>query len=391
MLTSAASGADASTRATAAPGTDRTAGTGAPGARVAAGARTGTGPGAGTAPPTALDAVRVPRRRQLAGLLIAVILLVLAVAASLVVGSRSIPPGTVLEALLRPDLGLTDHTVVLDLRVPRTAIGLLAGLALGLAGALMQGITRNPLADPGLLGVNAGASLFVVAGIAWFGVTSALGYVWFAFAGAFVAAVIVYVVGSLGREGATPVKLALAGTALTASLTSLITIVLLSDSEAFDKYRFWSAGSLVARDLDSTLQLAPFIAIGVLLCVVAGRMLNALALGDDLARGLGQNLVAARIVCAVAVVLLCGSATALAGPIVFVGLAVPHIARRFTGPDYRWILLYSAVLGPVLLLAADVLGRVIAQPGEIEAGLVVAFLGAPMLIALVRRVKLAGL
>ncbi|MBX0301342.1 iron chelate uptake ABC transporter family permease subunit [Cryobacterium sp. 1639] len=369
MLTSAESGTGAPAR-----------GTGVPAATAATAA-------AGSA----LDAVRVPRRRQLAGLVIAVILLALAVSASLVVGSRSIPLGTVLDALLRPDLGLTDHTVVLDLRVPRTAIGLLAGLALGLAGALMQGITRNPLADPGLLGVNAGASLFVVAGIAWFGVTSALGYVWFAFAGAFVAAVIVYVVGSLGREGATPVKLALAGTALTASLTSLITIVLLSDSEAFDKYRFWSAGSLVARDLDSALQLAPFIAVGVLLCVLAGRMLNALALGDDLARGLGQNLVAARIVCAVAVVLLCGSATALAGPIVFVGLAVPHIARRFTGPDYRWILLYSAVLGPALLLAADVLGRVIAPPGEIEAGLIVAFLGAPMLIALVRRVKLAGL
>jgi len=346
-------------------------------------------PARGSALPT--EAVRMPRRRQLAGLLIAVALLVLAITASLVVGSREIPLGTVLDALLHPDLSLTDHTVVLDLRVPRTAIGLLAGLALGLAGALMQGITRNPLADPGLLGVNAGASLFVVAGIAWFGVSSALGYVWFAFAGAFVAAVIVYVIGSLGREGATPVKLALAGTALTASLTSLITIVLLGDSAAFDKYRFWSAGSLVARDLGSALQLAPFIGVGVLLCLLAGRMLNALALGDDLARGLGQNLVAARIVCAVAVVLLCGSATALAGPIVFVGLAVPHIARRFTGPDYRWILLYSAVLGPVLLLAADVLGRVIAPPGEIEAGLVVAFLGAPMLIALVRRVKLAGL
>jgi iron complex transport system permease protein len=345
-----------------------------------------------TRPPAAsLDLLRVPRRRLVTGLLIAVALLVVAVAASLVVGSRPIGPATVLDALLNPDPSSTDHTVVLDLRVPRTVIGLLAGLALGLAGSLMQGITRNPLADPGLLGVNAGASLFVVAGIAWFGVTSALGYVWFAFAGAFAAAVVVYVVGSLGREGATPVKLALAGTALTASLTSLITIVLLSDSAAFDKYRFWQAGSLVARSLDSALQLAPFIAAGAVLCLLAGRMLNALALGDDLARGLGQNLIAARVVCAVAVVLLCGSATALAGPIVFVGLAVPHIARRFTGPDYRWILVYSAVLGPVLLLAADVLGRLLGGAGEIEAGLVVAFLGAPMLIALVRRVKLAGL
>lgn len=325
------------------------------------------------------------------GLLLAALLLLAVVAASFVVGTREVPLGTVVNALFHFDPSVTDHTVVRELRGPRTAIGLLAGLALGLAGALMQGITRNPLADPGLLGVNAGASLFVVAGIAWFGVSSALGYVWFAFAGAGVAATIVYAIGSLGREGATPVKLALAGTALTAALTSLITIVLLSDGDAFNRFRFWSAGSLVARDLHSTLLLAPFIAVGVVLAFAAGRMLNALALGDDLARGLGQNLVTARVACAVAIVLLCGSATAMAGPIVFVGLAVPHLARWITGPDYRWILAYSALLGPTLLLAADVLGRVIAQPGEIEAGLVVAFLGAPVLIALVRRVKLAGL
>ena len=333
-----------------------------------------------------------PAARRLAvGLLLSLLLLAVAVWASLAVGARGIPLGTVWEALLSPSPSLTDHTVVRELRVPRTVVGLLAGLALGLAGALMQGLTRNPLADPGLLGVNAGASLFVVAGIAWFGVTSALGYVWFAFAGAAVAAVIVYAIGSLGREGATPIKLALAGTALTAALTSLITILLLSDGAAFDRYRFWGAGSLVARGLESTLPLVPFIAVGAVLAVAAGRMLNALALGDDLARGLGQNLVTARIVCALAVVLLCGAATAIAGPIVFVGLAVPHLARWITGPDYRWILAFSALLGPTLLLAADVLGRVIARPGEIEAGLVVAFLGAPVLIALVRRAKPAGL
>lgn len=330
-------------------------------------------------------------RRLTVGLLLAIVLLVIAIAASLAVGARDIPIGTVIDALVRPDPRVTDQGVVLDLRVPRTTVGLLAGLALGLAGALMQGITRNPLADPGLLGVNAGASLFVVAGIAWFGVTSALGFVWFAFIGAAVTTAIVYLVGSLGREGATPVKLALAGTALTAAVTSLITIILLTDGEAFDRYRFWSAGSLVVRGLDSAVQLAPFILAGAILAALVARMLNALALGDDLARGLGQNVVAARILCAFAVVLLCGSATALAGPIVFVGLAVPHLARWFTGPDYRWILALSGLLGPILLLLADVLGRVVARPGEIEAGLVVAFLGAPVLIALVRQAKPAGL
>ena len=339
---------------------------------------------------------RTRPRRVVIGFALAFVLLGLSIAASLLVGVREIGIGSVVDALLSPDRvltdqALTDRTVILDLRVPRTVVGLLAGLALGLAGALMQGVTRNPLADPGLLGVNAGASLFVVAGIAWFGVTSSLGYVWFAFAGAAVAATIVYLIGSLGREGATPVKLALAGTALTAAFTSLITIVLLADTEAFDRYRFWAAGSLVARGLDAALPLAPFILVGVIFAIVAARMLNALALGDDLARGLGQNLLFARIVCAVAIVLLCGSATAMAGPIVFVGLAVPHVARWITGPDYRLIIAFSALFGPTLLVAADVLGRVIAQPGEIEAGLVVAFLGAPVLIALVRRVKLAGL
>lgn len=351
--------------------------------------------------PALLGRAETPTRRLLpirsrpirltVGLLLAMLLLVIAIAASLAAGARDIPIGTVIEALVRPDPTVTDQGVVLDLRVPRTTVGLLAGLALGLAGALMQGITRNPLADPGLLGVNAGASLFVVAGIAWFGVTSALGFVWFAFTGAAVTTAVVYLIGSLGREGATPVKLALAGTALTAAVTSLITIILLSDGEAFDRYRFWSAGSLVVRGLDSAVQLAPFILAGGILAALVARTLNALALGDDLARGLGQNVVAARILCAFAVVLLCGSATALAGPIVFVGLAVPHLARWFTGPDYRWILALSGLLGPTLLLLADVLGRVIARPGEIEAGLVVAFLGAPVLIALVRQAKPAGL
>ncbi|SEN74802.1 iron ABC transporter permease [Cryobacterium sp. TMT1-3] len=339
---------------------------------------------------------RTRPRRVVIGFTFAFVLLGLSIAASLLVGTREIGLGAVIDALVNPDTSLTDtaltdRTVILDLRVPRTVVGLLAGLALGLAGALMQGVTRNPLADPGLLGVNAGASLFVVAGVAWFGVTSSLGYVWFAFAGAAAAATIVYLIGSLGREGATPVKLALAGTALTAAFTSLITIVLLADTAAFDRYRFWAAGSLVARGLDAALPLAPFILIGAILAIVAARMLNALALGDDLARGLGQNLMLARVVCAVAIVLLCGSATAMAGPIVFVGLAVPHVARWITGPDYRLIIAFSALFGPTLLVAADVLGRVIGQPGEIEAGLVVSFLGAPVLIALVRRVKLAGL
>jgi iron complex transport system permease protein len=331
------------------------------------------------------------RRRKVAGVVGCFVLLVIAVTLSLVIGAREIPLATVIDAFAHPASHGVDQVVVRDLRVPRTVVGLLAGLALGLAGTLMQGITRNPLADPGLLGVNSGASLFVVIGITWFGATSATGYVWFAFVGAAIAAVAVYAIGSLGKDGATPVKLALAGTAFTAALTSIITIILLSQAQTFDQYRFWQAGSLVVRDLGTSLTLLPFIVVGGILALVCGRMLNALALGDDVARGLGQNVTAARALSAIAIVLLCGSATALAGPIVFVGLAVPHIARRIVGPDYRWILTLSALLGPVLLIAADIIGRLVSQPGELQAGLVVAFLGAPVLIYLVRRRSAVGI
>ncbi|MPV37719.1 FecCD family ABC transporter permease [Georgenia subflava] len=338
------------------------------------------------APPTTR-----PTGRRAAGLLGAVALLALVVLASLALGARDIAPGDVLDALLDRVPGSTDHDVVMDQRVPRTVVGLVVGAALGLAGTIMQGITRNPLADPGLLGVNAGASLFVVLAITFLGVTSPAGFIWFALAGAALAAAVVYGVGAIGREGATPVKLALAGMATTAGATSLITVVLLTDTDALNSYRRWAVGSLAGRGTDMLLALAPFLVVGVLLALATGRTLNLLAMGDDVARGLGQNIHLARVVAAVAIVLLAGCATALAGPIVFVGLVVPHVVRPFTGPDYRWILPYSVILGPVLLVAADVVGRLVVQPGELEAGIVVAVVGAPALIAIVRRVKLAGL
>ncbi len=326
-----------------------------------------------------------------AGLLAAGVALALVVLLGLAVGSRSIPFTTVLDALVHPGGEGNDTSVVIDQRLPRTVIGLAVGAALGIAGALMQGVTRNPIADPGLLGVNAGASLAVVAAITWFGVATAAGYVWFAFAGAALATALVYSIGSIGRDGATPVRLALVGAAVTAAATSLTTILLLTDIDTLDVYRFWTVGSLVGRDLGTLAVMSPFLVVGALLALGAGRMLNAVSLGDDVAQGLGQDLTRARAATGIAVVLLCGSAVALAGPIVFVGLVVPHIARRVTGPDHRWILAYSVMLGPILLILADVIGRVIARPGEIEAGLVVAFLGAPVMIALVRRAKLSGL
>ncbi|WP_411720140.1 FecCD family ABC transporter permease [Mycetocola sp.] len=332
----------------------------------------------------------VPFRRRI-GLLVALLVLGVLVAASLSLGTRTTSLDSVLGALFDPQADNNDHLVIRELRVPRTVIGLVVGSALALAGTLMQGITRNPLADPGLLGVNAGASLFVVLAISVLGITEPGGYIWFAFGGAAAAAGAVYAIGAIGGGGATPVKLALAGTALTAGITSIITLLLITDIETLSSYRFWSVGSLVNRDLETVAVLLPFLALGTALALTVGPTLNVLSLGDDLARGLGQRIGVSRATAATAIVLLCGAATALAGPIVFVGLVIPHLVRPVTGPDYRWILAYSAVLGPVLLLAADIVGRLISYPGEIEAGIIVALIGAPALIVIVRRSNLAGI
>ncbi|MBM7506975.1 iron ABC transporter permease [Nocardioides salarius] len=312
-------------------------------------------------------------------------LLLLAVVASLALGARDVSLAQVWAALVDPVAGDNDHLVVRDLRVPRTLVGLVGGAALGVAGALMQGVTRNPIADPGLLGINSGASLAVLGAISLLGVTSVSGYLWFAFAGAALAAVVVYGAASLGFEGVTPVKLALVGAAVTATSTSVITVVLLADTQALDDYRFWQVGSLANRPLDVLTTVLPFVLVGLALSLAAGRVLNALALGDDVARGLGQDVVRGRLLVVLAVVLLCGSAVSMVGPIAFVGLAVPHLARVLVGLDYRWIVTVSALLGPVLLLGADVVGRLVVRPGELEAGLVVALVGAPVLLLIVRR------
>lgn len=320
---------------------------------------------------------------RILGFIALLVLVLLAVGASLLLGSRSIDVAAVLDAVFSRGTKGVEQMVVLDLRVPRTVIGLVAGAALGLAGALMQGLTRNPLADPGLLGVNAGASLAVVTAIAFFGVTAPSGYIWFAFGGAALAATLVYAVAS-GRTGPSPLSLTLAGAATTAVLTSFITLILLRDLDTLAQYRFWSVGSLVGRDVSTVATLAPFLVVGAATALLLGRSLNSLALGDDVARGLGQRVGLTRIVAGVAIIFLCGSATSLAGPLVFVGLVVPHIVRRFVGADYRWILLWSMPLGAALLVIADTIGRLISPPSEIEAGIVVALIGAPVLIALVR-------
>ncbi|MGW6422306.1 FecCD family ABC transporter permease [Nocardia sp. NPDC055053] len=286
--------------------------------------------------------------------------------------------------------GTDTDRIVRYLRLPRTAAGLLAGVALALAGAVMQGLTRNPLAGPGLLGVNSGASLAIVIAMGALGVTSPTGFVWFAFLGAAVAAAFVYLVGSLGFGGATPVKLALSGAAFTALCGSITTAITLLDRTTFDNFRFWVVGSLTRADVESVWGIAPFIAIGAVLALVVARPLNAIAIGDDMARTLGTRLVVVRAAGASSVVLLAGSAVAIAGPIAFIGLVIPHIARAFAGQDYRWILLWCAVLGPALLLLADILGRVVAAQ-EIQVGIITAFAGSPFFLYLVRNRKVATL
>ncbi|GAB3918674.1 iron ABC transporter permease [Microlunatus endophyticus] len=324
------------------------------------------------------------------GLLAAVAVLALIVVLSIGVGAKPIPMTDVVHALFqgnRTDNGI----VVLDLRLPRTLLGIGVGAALGMAGVLMQALTRNPLADPGILGVNIGASVAVVIAIWIWRFADLTAYVWFAFIGAGLASVIVYLLGSRGRSGPTPVRLALAGTAVSAVLGAVISFVTLLNPDVFDQFRFWGVGSLSGVNGSVLWQVLPFLVAGAALTLGLSGSLNALALGDETAKALGSNINRTRILGALAVTLLCGAATAAVGPIGFVGLTIPHIARVITGPDHRWLLPYSMVLGPILLIGADILGRIVARPGEIQVGIITAFVGAPVFIALVRRRRIPEL
>ncbi|MEU3474525.1 iron chelate uptake ABC transporter family permease subunit [Rhodococcus sp. NPDC006774] len=328
--------------------------------------------------------------RRAAGLFVVLGVLAALCLVNISVGTEYIPIGEVWHGLFVAD-GSTESVIVRELRLPRTVLGLLVGIALGVAGVLIQAMTRNPLADPGILGVNAGAAFFVAIAVGVLGFTDIRSYIWFAFAGAVVATIVVYALGSLGRAGATPIRLTLSGIALGAVLGGVTSGMLLLDPDAFDRMRFWGAGSLAGRGLDIASEVAPFIALGVFLAALIARPLNAIALGDDLAQSLGANVIRTRIVGVVAVTLLAGAATAAAGPIGFVGLMIPHMVRWFVGPDQRWILIYTVFAAPGLLLLSDVVGRIVIRPGELQVGIVTAFVGAPVLIVLVRRKKASGL
>ncbi|MFF4212237.1 FecCD family ABC transporter permease [Streptomyces sp. NPDC001796] len=336
------------------------------------------------------DAVPAPPTRRAIrslGLLVSVVILAFIALASIAIGAKGLSPAQVWHGLFH-DSGTYADVVVGD-RLSRTVLGLLAGAALGLAGAVLQALTRNPLADPGLLGINAGASAAVVTAITYFGVTSLSGYVWFAFLGAAAVGALVWFLG--GSRGATPVRLALAGTAISAALYGYLQAVMIMDDAALGKMRFWTVGSLASATDATIRQVLPFLLAGTVLALALARPLNAVAMGDDTARALGAHLGRTRALSMAAATVLCGAATAACGPIVFVGLMVPHAVRSFTGPDLRWILPYATVLSPVLLLGADVVGRVVARPAELQVGIVTALLGGPVFIFLVRRRRTARL
>ncbi|MGN9891810.1 FecCD family ABC transporter permease [Micromonospora sp. L31] len=326
------------------------------------------------APPT--------RRAGPAAALAAGLLLLLVVAVlSIAVGARPLSLTEVWHGLV--SAASPEHAVVHRMRLPRTLLGLVAGAALGVAGALMQTLTRNPLADPGLLGINAGAAAAVASATALLGVGTAGGWIWFALLGAATVTVGVYAVG--GGRRATPDRLALAGAALNAVLYSYVSAVMLLNSASLDRLRFWTVGSLANAEFATLRTVAPFVLAGLLVALAGARSLNALALGDDTARALGARPALVRGAAIAAITLLCGAATAACGPIVFVGLLVPHLVRVLTGPDLRWLLPACALYAPVLLLGADVLGRVLGRPGELQVGLVTAVLGGPLFLRLVAR------
>ncbi len=341
-----------------------------------------------THPPSPSAATRTasgpPRRlTRSAGLLAALLALAVVSLISLGVGARPMSLGDAWRGLVDPDA--PGYSVVHQMRLPRTLLGLLAGAALGVAGAVMQTLTRNPLADPGILGINAGAAAAVVTAISFLGVSTFAGFVWFAFAGSGAVAVLLYAVG--GGRSATPARLALAGAALNAALYSYVQAVQLLDTAALDQMRFWIVGSLASAQASIVWQLLPFTLAGLAVAFLLARPLNALAMGDDAAQALGANPARARAVGVVVITLLCGAATAACGPIAFVGLMVPHLVRALTGPDLRWLLPYCAVLSPVLMLVADVLGRVVARPSEVQAGVLTVVIGGPVFLYFVRRRK----
>jgi iron complex transport system permease protein len=327
---------------------------------------------------------------RLLGLVVGLVLIGVVALLSLRFGSLDLSTRNAWDAIFHYNADSYEQTIVRQLRLPRTIIALTVGGALAVAGTIMQGVTRNPLAGPSILGVSSGASFGVTIAIYVFGISATGGYVWFAFTGAMAASALVFFIGSAGGGGATPVKLALAGVVISALLGAWTSAVLLLSEETMDSMRFWVVGSVAGRTLDTLWTVMPFLIPGLIAGMLLGHQLNVLSMGDDNARALGMNTQRVRLGASFLVVLLTGSAVAVAGPVGFVGLATPHIARALVGSDYRWVLPYSLVLGALLLTIADIAGRIATRPAELQVGIVMALVGAPFLILLARKRNVAG-
>ncbi|MBM6616630.1 FecCD family ABC transporter permease [Bacillus suaedaesalsae] len=323
-------------------------------------------------------------------LILSIVLLSISVLASLAFGSRTVGWNELMEGLFHPEVQSHGANVVRQ-RIARTVFSLMCGAALGVSGALMQSVTRNPIADPSILGVNTGAALFVVCGISFFNIGTAGQYIGFALAGAILTAIFVFGIGSMGSGGATPLKLVLAGAATSAALSSLVMAIMIPRSNVMDQFRFWQVGSVGAGNWDSISIFVPFLMVGILIALLSAPALNAIALGDEAATGLGVRTGTLRLVAAFAGVLLCGVATALAGPIGFIGLLATHLIRLLIGPDLRYIIPMAALSGAIILTISDVCGRLLGSPGELEVGVVTAFIGAPILILITMKAKMRAL
>lgn len=323
-------------------------------------------------------------------LILTITLLGISIMASLAFGSRLVGWNELMDGLLHPDVHSHGANVVRQ-RVARTVFSVMCGAALGVSGALMQSVTRNPIADPSILGVNTGAALFVVCGISFFNIGTASAYIWFALAGAIITAIFVFGIGSIGSGGATPLKLVLAGAATSAALSSLVMAIMIPRSNVMDQFRFWQVGSVGTGDWASVSIFSPFLIAGILIALFTAPALNALALGDEAATGLGVRTGTLRLVAAFGGVLLCGATTALAGPIGFIGLLATHVIRLLIGPDLRYVIPTSALSGAIILTISDVCGRLLGSPGELEVGVVTAFIGAPILILITMKAKMRAL
>ncbi|WP_317368095.1 iron ABC transporter permease [uncultured Tyzzerella sp.] len=323
-------------------------------------------------------------------LLAIIILLVLCVFSSLLFGSKNIDLLTVLNTLKNIHNDSFDAIVVKE-RIPRTIFSLLAGASLGISGTLMQSITRNPIADPSILGINMGASLFVVLGIAFLGITTYKEYIVLALIGGLITAIAVYFIASIGNGGISLMKLALSGVIISSILSSLINMVMLPRSDVMSSFRFWQVGSVSGVNWQSILSMLPFIIIGIILSIAVAPSLNALALGDEVAIGLGVKVGLTRIISTISAILLCSTVTALAGPIGFIGLMAPHIIRMLFGNNIKFIIPISAFIGGIILTFSDVIGRLIGSPSELEVGIVTSFIGAPIFIIISMKAKVRSL